>query len=100
MSFHALQERVNARALCVFGSTFLLDSVETPGDFLEPGDVRHVGEMAVQVTEPQMVVQSCNVPDGVVGLEVDLGGGRLFNVRDAKADGFGYTTLLLEEGRN
>lgn len=101
MNFAAALTRANRRVLNVFGSTVILDDQEIRAEFLRPsGDAMLDGITAV-VDRPQIIVQDSDVPRNPVGKRVIVGAPHfdvevVYTVADARPDGFGMTTLLLE----
>lgn len=94
-----LQQRCNAAAMAVFGATAgLLDFAPVTGDFVEPSDEVFLDGISANANVPRFVMLSTAVPSPCVGLLLQLAGTvqRTFKVADVRADGYGFTTLLLE----
>ncbi len=101
MSFAALQARVNSRVLTRLGNKgasgiILLDGVEVNADFLTPYAQGMADGMAAEMSEPQLVLASTDVPAGVRGKSVVADGGNYKVAAGPQPDGFGLSTLVLE----
>lgn len=95
MDWTALQARTNAAAVAVFGEAITLNGVLVRGDFCEPSDQVYLEGVSAIASTPQLIVVSGDVPASPVGKAV-VARGRNFTVGDARPDGRGMTSLLLE----
>ena len=101
MSFAALQTRVNSRVLTRLGNkgaggVILLDGIEVNGDFLKPYALGMADGMGAEMSSPQLVLASADVPAGVRGKSVLADGGNYKVAAGPNPDGFGLSTLVLE----
>lgn len=102
MTWLQLQDRTNAAVMAVFGSALVaqgtqavLGWIDVEGDFVEPADQVYLDGASAMSGVPQFVMLSAAVPANVVGLSLRVAQ-RQFTVGQAKPDGLGMTTLLLE----
>lgn len=95
MDWTALQSRTNTAALAAFGEAITLNGALVRGDFCEPSDQVYLDGVSAVANMPQVIVASGNVPASPVGKTV-VARSRSFIVGDARPDGRGMTTLLLE----
>ena len=95
MSWAALQSRVNAAVLSVFGETVRIAGVDVKADFHEPDEAIDTGDGMVVCRVPRVVALSSNVPSAPVGQAV-IARTRNFVIADARHDGRGMAILELE----
>lgn len=95
MDWTALQTRTNAACLAAFGESVLLNGVTVQADYCEPSDEVYLQGVSAVANATQVVVASEWVPAHPVGKTV-VARGRIFTVADARPDGRGLTTLMLE----
>lgn len=91
----ALESRVNAAALAVFGESVTVGGASVQGDFCEPHEEVLIGDNSAVSAVPRIVLQSALVPSQPVGKPATARG-RSFTVADARPDGRGLTVLYLE----
>lgn len=91
----ALETRLNARALQVFGESVVVDGQAHQAEFHEPHEAIDMGEFSAVAAVPRIVMQSHLVPPAPVGKPVSVRF-RNYRVADARPDGRGLTVLQLE----
>lgn len=78
-----------------FAQAVVLGGVTMQGIFEDAYAVAEVGVLGMGTTSPTVLLPSASVPDGVVGMPVQVGG-KHFTVENSESDGTGCTLLILE----
>ena len=95
MSWSALEARLNAAALAVFGEAVSVDGTDVVADFHEPDEEVRFGDVSAIARVPRLVLLSADVPEQPVGKPVEARS-RTFTIADARHDGRGMAILELE----
>lgn len=101
MDILALQDRVTRRVLASFGAKVVLGDKEVLAEFLRPSLLSELDGVSAVIDRPQIVIADGDVPRHPVGEKVIIGRPHfdretLFEIADARSDGRGMTTLMLE----
>lgn len=95
MSWAALESRLNAAVLAVFGETVRVAGVDVQADFHEPDEAIDTGDGVAVCHVPRVVLLAKDLPAAPVGRPV-IARGRAFTVADSRQDGRGMAILELE----
>lgn len=94
MAFANVLDRLHTVTMAYFGETVSIDYWDVQADFAEPYDTAYLGGVEAATTQPQITLRTADVPENPVGKTVQARS-RTFTVVESRADGYGFTTLLL-----
>jgi len=87
--------RVNTAVLARLGEPVTVNGQSVTGDFAQPWQQGFLEGVSASASQPQVVLADEDVPANPVGLSVVARGGT-YTIAEARPDGYGLTTLLLE----